>query len=123
MWGFRQMKRSSRASRIGLAVTVGGALALAVSPATAQASGATFRPGAAGVGDPYFPLDGNGGYDVKHYDLDVGYDPPSDTLTGVATIAAKATQNLSRFDLDLVGLTVRSITVNNRAAAWQRDGQ
>jgi len=104
-------------------VTVGGALALAVSPATAQASGSHFRPGAAGVGDPYFPLDGNGGYDVRHYDLDVGYDPPSDTLTGVATISAKATQNLSRFDLDLVGLTVRSIKVDNRAATWRRDGQ
>ena len=25
--------------------------------------------GAAGIGDPYFPLDGNGGYDVAHYDV------------------------------------------------------
>src|SRR5215217_3451595 len=25
--------------------------------------------GAAGVGDPYFPLEGNGGYDVRTYDL------------------------------------------------------
>jgi hypothetical protein len=79
--------------------------------------------GAAGVADPYYPLDGNGGYDVRHYDLDVGYDPPSDRLTGIATITAKATQNLSRFDLDLVGLTVRSITVNGGAATWRRDGQ
>lgn len=23
-------------------------------------------PGAAGIGDPYFPDDGNGGYDVQH---------------------------------------------------------
>ena len=30
---------------------------------------------AAGIGDPYFPLDGNGGYDVQHYDLDLAYDP------------------------------------------------
>jgi hypothetical protein len=114
------MKRSSRA---GLAVALSGALALALSPFTAQAAITNFRPGAAGVGDPYYPLDGNGGYDVQHYDLDVGYDPPTDQLTGVATISAKATQNLSRFDLDLVGLSVRSITVNGRRASWKRDGQ
>ena len=26
----------------------------------------SFSPGANGVGDPYFPRDGNGGYDVEH---------------------------------------------------------
>ncbi|HST86043.1 MAG TPA: M1 family aminopeptidase [Kineosporiaceae bacterium] len=106
-----------------MATAVGSAFALALSPVTAQAFAPDFTPGAAGVGDPYFPLDGNGGYDVQHYDLEVGYDPPTDMLTGVATITAKATQNLSRFDLDLVGLTVRSIKVNGHAATWQRDGQ
>jgi hypothetical protein len=104
-------------------VALGGALALALVPVTAQGSTPNFRPGAAGVSDPYFPLDGNGGYDVQHYDLDVSYDPPTDRLTGIATITATATQDLSRFDLDLVGLTVRSITVNGRAATWQRSGQ
>jgi hypothetical protein len=34
--------------------------------------------GASGVGDPYFPFDGNGGYDVGRYVLDVAYDPPTD---------------------------------------------
>ena len=29
-------------------------------------------PGAPGIGDPYYPLDGNGGYDVAHYDLTSG---------------------------------------------------
>src|SRR3954470_14835224 len=116
--GVTAMKRSARA---GLAVVLSGALGLA--PFTAQASASHFTPGAAGVGDPYFPLDGNGGDDVKHYDLDVGYDPPTDRLTGTATITAKATQNLSRFDLDLVGLTVRSIKVNGHAATWRRSGQ
>jgi hypothetical protein len=113
----------NRSSRAGLSVALGSAFALALSPVTAQALEPDFRPGAPGVGDPYFPLDGNGGYDVKHYDLEVGYDPPTDMLTGVATIRAKATQNLSRFDLDLVGLTVRSIKVNDRKATWKRSGQ
>ena len=34
-----------------------------------------FPAGSSGIGDPYFPLDGNGGYDVQHYGLDVSYDP------------------------------------------------
>ena len=46
----------------------------------------SFGPGAPGIGDPYFPLDGNGGYDVEHYDLDIAYDPATDVLRGVATI-------------------------------------
>ena len=33
------------------------------------------KPGAPGAGDPYFPLDGNGGYDVGHYDLALRYHP------------------------------------------------
>ena len=77
-------------------------------------------PGAAGIGDPYFPDDGNGGYDVQHYDLDLSYEPSTDVLSGTATIAATATQFLSRFNLDLDGLKVRSITVNGAAAKWHR---
>jgi hypothetical protein len=78
--------------------------------------GGRFRPGAPGVGDDHFPLHGNGGYDVRHYLLRVSYDPATDRLVGVATISARATQNLSWFNLDFVGLTVRSIKVNGRPA-------
>jgi hypothetical protein len=41
----------------------------------------------------------------RHYDLELKYDPATDLLEGRATIRAKATQNLSSFNLDLVGLT------------------
>jgi hypothetical protein len=81
------------------------------------------HPGAPGVGDPYYPLDGNGGYDVSHYDLRIRYDPSTDVLGGHATIRARATENLSSFDLDLIGLTVRAVTVDGRRARWSRDGQ
>ncbi len=81
-----------------------------------------FGPGAPGIGDPYFPLAGNGGYDVSHYDSTIRYDPSTDRLSGLATIRAKATQNLSRFNLDLVGLTVRAIVVGRRLAAFSRNG-
>jgi hypothetical protein len=98
--------------------------ALVLVPAVAQAAPSTPpRAGAAGIGDPYFPLDGNGGYDVQHYDLDVRYDPRTNVLQGVATIEARATHSLSSFNLDFVRpLTVRSVTVERRAAEWSRVG-
>jgi hypothetical protein len=89
---------------------------------TATAATATFRPGSPGLGDPYFPLDGNGGYDVKHYLLDIRYHPATDVLQGTATIRARATQDLSRFNLDFVGLTVDSIRVDGSPTIWSRDG-
>ena len=64
----------------------------------------------------------NGGYDVRHYGLDVSYSPKSDRLRGVATIEATAKQGLSSFNLDLVGLTVRSVRVGGVRARWTRKG-
>ncbi|MGH2775078.1 MAG: M1 family metallopeptidase [Actinomycetota bacterium] len=72
------------------------------------------------MGDPYYPRDGNGGYDVKHYLLEVIYEPSTDLLTGVATIRSRATQNLSSFNLDLDGLRVQSIEVDGHPASWRR---
>lgn len=91
-------------------------------PAASADSGPRFTPGAPGVGDPYFPMLGNGGYDVQHYALDVAYDPDHDQLDGTATITARATQDLSRFDLDLSGLDVSKVTVDGRPAAYRRYG-
>jgi Peptidase family M1 domain/Peptidase M1 N-terminal domain/Immune inhibitor A-like, MAM domain len=84
--------------------------------------GRTFTPGSPGIGDEYFPLDGNGGYDVGHYDLDLRYDPATGVLAGEARITATATQDLSSFDLDLQGLQVHSVTVDGRLASFTRDG-
>ncbi len=79
-----------------------------------------YSPGAPGVGDPYYPLYGNGGYDVQHYKLAIRYQPRTDYLWGVATIRAKATQGLSSFNLDLIGLTVREVGVDRTTAVWSR---
>ncbi|WP_412540612.1 M1 family metallopeptidase [Longispora sp. K20-0274] len=89
-------------------------------PAPARA--ADFSPGAPGAGDPYFPLQGNGGYDVTRYDLDLRYDPAHQDLTATATIAAVATQDLGRFDLDLSGLVVDTVSVDAGPARFTRDG-
>ena len=85
---------------------------------------ATARPGPArpGIGDPYFPLDGNGGYDVAHYDLNIAYDPKTDVLRGLATIDAKAKQDLSSFNLDLDGPDRAAGHVDGAPARWRRDG-
>ncbi|MCM1968846.1 M1 family metallopeptidase [Streptomyces sp. G1] len=80
-------------------------------------------PGAPGVGDPYFPKAGNGGYDVSHYALDLRYAPETRRLTGTATLTARATQDLSSFHLDLTGLTVDDVTVEGEEAGWERAGQ
>jgi aminopeptidase N len=96
-------------------------LVLSLAPAPVAVSAPPVPlPGAPGIGDPYFPTDGNGGYQVDHYDLRIGYTPATDVLTGVATLRATATQSLSRFNLDLDGLTVDAIRVNGAAARWTR---
>jgi aminopeptidase N len=99
------------------------AILLCVGLSPGLALGASFSPGSAGIGDPYYPLDGNGGYNVVSYNLDLRYEPDRDRLRGVATITAKATKNLSRFNLDFVGLKLRSAKVNGRDARTRRDGQ
>jgi aminopeptidase N len=79
--------------------------------------------GAADLGDTYSPGIGNGGYDVSHYDLKLGYNPTTHVLNGVATITAAATQNLCRFNLDLRKLDVDSVKVDGAPATFTRDGR
>lgn len=106
-----------------LAVAALSAPATTASPMNRAAAGENFQPGAPGLGDPYYPLDGNGGYNVARYLLDLSYDPASDVLAGTATIRARATHNLSSFNLDLVGLHVRSVTVDGEEASYIRSGK
>lgn len=118
-----------RPARPALAVLAAACLLAAAAPAAPAATapahdrGRAFTPGAPGAGDPYFPREGNGGYDVGHYDLTLDYDPASNALAATARIKARATQDLSRFDLDLKQLTVKSVHVDGKAAAFTRKGQ
>jgi aminopeptidase N len=99
------------------------ALALASAAFTGSARADAFTPGSRGLGDPFFPDAGNGGYDVSHYSLDLSYEPSTNQLSGTATITATATQNLSRFDLDLRGFDISRLDVAGRSATFTRDGQ
>ncbi|HEU5107282.1 MAG TPA: M1 family metallopeptidase [Micromonosporaceae bacterium] len=98
--------------------TAGGAAVLATVLFATTASAAD---GAPGLDDPYYPLDGNGGYDVSHYDIRLSYQPTSDLLWGTTTILAKATQDLTRFNLDFL-LRVESVRVNNAIARFESTG-
>jgi aminopeptidase N len=100
-----------------------GISVLALLAAAAPAGAATFTPGAPGAGDPFFPLAGNGGYDVGNYSLRLDFEPQNNALDARAVISARATQDLSRFDLDLRGLHVGKVTVDGTAAGFTRDGQ
>src|ERR1041385_4714599 len=102
--------RPSRVIFTGLVTALAGVLFTT----TASAVG---TPGAAGIGDAYYPLDGNGGYDVGHYDIRLTYDPQFDLVSGTTTILATATQDLSQFDLDFL-LKTKSVLVNNTPAQF-----
>ncbi|MEU9441752.1 M1 family metallopeptidase [Streptomyces sp. NPDC048304] len=105
----------SRSARLGaLATAAASLLVIGASPAP--------TPGAPGIGDPYFPYLGNGGFDALHYDLDVAYAPDTGRLDGRTTLTARATRNLSSFDLDLQQLRITRVDVNGRRAQFTRDG-
>ncbi|AOW95092.1 peptidase M1 [Rhodococcus sp. WMMA185] len=76
--------------------------------------------------DPYLPQNGNRGYRVSRYDLDLTYKVHSNRLTGKATITAVATEPRSRFSLDLASsLQVTKVATNgSRNTKWlHRNGK
>ncbi|MAS35727.1 MAG: metallopeptidase [Anaerolineaceae bacterium] len=81
------------------------------------------RPGSPGIGDPYLPNLGNGGYDAVHYTLDLDVDFDSSEIAGTVTMEALATQNLSVFNLDFLGFDITSIVVNEVEANFTRRGR
>jgi aminopeptidase N len=95
---------------------------------TASRSAEPGRPlqpiqGADGIGDPYFPRAGNGGYDVTSYDIHVRYDPATDRIEGRTIITARTTADLAEFNLDL-RLPASAVEVDGQPAAIrQRDGE
>ena len=76
--------------------------------------------GSRGLGDPYYPDAGNGGYDVTRYQIDVSWDPRDEALTGTTTISARSLQGLHSFFLDL-RLDIVRATVDGQEAGLARD--
>ncbi|MFD3532506.1 M1 family metallopeptidase [Streptomyces sp. NPDC058664] len=111
--------RTRAAAALAAALT---ALALLAGGCAGADGGVRGTPGAAGLRDPYFPKLGNGGYDVLRYALTLAYDPRTGRLDGTAEITARAGQDLSAFNLDLAGLTVRGASVDGAPASVNRAG-
>jgi aminopeptidase N len=79
------------------------------------------NPGSDGIGDPYFEDLGNGGYDVQHYDLAIDVDMDANVIDAVATIDLVTTQDLTSLNLELLGLSVDSVSINGTATLFERN--
>jgi aminopeptidase N len=112
----------ARRARVGLLV-----VALAVSGCGSTTSSTKHIPTVSipiphgqGIGDPYYPDDGNLGYDVLRYHVALTYHPTSTSIDASTLVTARATRRLSRLDLDLTGFAVDSVRVNHRPARFTR---
>ena len=72
--------------------------------------------------DPYLPQNGNRGYRVSRYELELTYKVFSNRLAGKAVITAVTTENRSKFSFDLAqNLQVSKVSVNGaRGAKYSR---
>ena len=93
-----------------------------IAGATAAASATAQTPGAPGAGDPVNPRAGNGGYQVEHYEIRMRVKPRRNHVSALVTVTARATQALSRLNLDFRGLRIRRLEVDGAAAAFSRRG-
>ena len=93
----------------GLGVGIGGAAHAAAAPVD----------GAPGIGDPYWPLDGNGGIDVATYKISNRYALDTTRLSGRTAIELTATQDLASFSLDFL-LKVSTVTVDGEKARFAK---
>ena len=102
---------------VALALLTGGASAGAGE--RVAVAGVVTAAGAAGIGDPYFPQDGNGGIDVLGYDVHDAYRFADRRISGWTTITLRTTEQLSSFDLDFL-LPVSDVTLSSGRATFDR---
>ena len=93
------------------------------SAVASDADGSDGTVGNPGIGDDYYPLAGNGGYQIDSYDLNLTYDPDSNALSSTASLAGTVLSDdgLTQFNLDLQpSLTVDSVTVDGAPATFEQ---
>jgi aminopeptidase N len=98
-------------------MTVG--LTTATATAEAPSAAGAGVDGASGIGDPYWPLDGNGGIDVRSYAIANRYALDTKRLSGRTTVELTATSDLTSFSLDFL-LRVSEVTVDGASADFAR---
>jgi len=74
------------------------------------------------VPDPYFPADGNVGYDVRHYDIHDRYRFATGYLAGTTTVRLVPLEVLTTFKLDLL-LRPDEVQVDGEDAAFEKAGK
>ena len=90
---------------------------VAVTASLCWAAPAGAVAGSDGIGDDYYPLDGNGGIDVASYAVHDRYRFAQAKLSGHTTLHVHATEDLDSFDLDLL-LDARSVSVDGVPATF-----
>ncbi|GAB3034839.1 peptidase [Nocardioides flavus (ex Wang et al. 2016)] len=88
-------------------------------PAAGDVRAAAPVDGASGIGDPYWPLDGNGGIDVSSYEVSNRYALATKRLSGRTRVELTATQDLASFSLDFL-LKVSAVTVDGERADFAK---
>ncbi|WP_432478992.1 M1 family metallopeptidase [Nocardioides sp. GXQ0305] len=111
------MITQARAALVALLATVLATVVAAVLVAPAASSAPA--PGGPGIGDDYFPIDGNRGIDVRRYAVHDRYRFGSGELSGRTRLTVVATRDLSSFHLDFL-LPVREVRVDGERARVSR---
>ncbi|WP_121252339.1 M1 family metallopeptidase [Nocardioides ferulae] len=112
---------TSSARRRLTAGLAASALLVGLAPAAVAMAREDAPHGAAGIGDSYYPHDGNGGIDVSHYDVHDRYDFARGRLSGWTDVTLTATQTLSGFNLDLL-LPVQKVSVDGAEVPFEKAG-
>ncbi len=109
-----------RRGRVLAAIAVSLALGVSLLGGVGAGGEPAARPGAPGIGDPYFPLDGNGGIDVLSYDVHDRYDFASGRLSGWTDLRLRGTASVSSFNLDFL-LPVDTVLVGGKRVGFGQE--
>jgi aminopeptidase N len=106
---------------VALGLVAGGSAALRHGSGDdrAAAAGALRGAGASGIGDSYFPLDGNGGINVLSYDVHDRYRLVSGRLSGHTVVTLRTTEKLRSFHLDFL-VPVTRVRLSTGPATFSR---
>jgi aminopeptidase N len=103
---------------VALGLVAGGGASSEGGGDRADAAGTPSVAGAEGIGDPYFPRDGNGGIDVRSYEIHDRY-RFGGRLTGWTRVRLRTTETLSSFDLDFL-LPVSRVRLSTGRSTFDR---
>ena len=76
-----------------------------------------------GYGDSVYPLLGDAGLDVTHYDLSITSDPRQDAIAGRAVLSVTALRDLGQISLDFAGPKVLGVKLGNGAVRHAQVGE